>query len=263
MPEVHRPLRIDGPRERLLTVGVRHLSHRELLALLVGSGSRAGSVLDVADRLLAAGEGSIRRLGSMDARALEGLPGVGLGTAARVLSALELGRRAAASLAQAEDPIRGPGDVFARLGPRLRDLPQEEFHALLLNTRHRRMHESLMDRRNPRVAFNHPYYPNDPTRQAKRRIFRAESADLLHWPDVQPLILPDDRIDNPILVDTSPGIFVAFHHKIAATVLGRITHNFHHQIGTFWITMNVAGDALRAKIQNVRFSDCSRKQANR
>ena len=71
---------------------------------------------------------------------------MGAATATRVLAALELGRRAAVEESLRRDRIQGPGDVFLRLGPRLRDLPQEEFHALLLDTRHRVIREVLITR---------------------------------------------------------------------------------------------------------------------
>ena len=61
---------------------------------------------------------------------------MGAAHAAKVLAAVELGRRAAREEASVDDPIRGPSDVFRLMGARLRDLPQEEFHVLLLNTRH-------------------------------------------------------------------------------------------------------------------------------
>lgn len=146
----------DRPRERLRAVGARHLSVRELLGLLVGSGGRGGSALHTADRLVAWSGGSLRRLAAADPATLERVSGVGTATAARVLAALELGRRAATLPGEEDDPIRGPGDVFRRMGPRLRDLPQEEFHALLLNTRHRVIREVAVTRGILDASLIHP-----------------------------------------------------------------------------------------------------------
>jgi len=91
-------------------------------------------------------EGSLRRLAALDVAALERVAGVGAATATRVLAALELGRRSAAEGPAERERIQGPGDVYILLGPRLRDLPQEEFHALLLDTRHRVVREALVTR---------------------------------------------------------------------------------------------------------------------
>jgi DNA repair protein RadC len=187
----------DRPRERLRSVGVRNLSLRELVALIVGSGTSSGSALEVAERVASATDGSLLRLASLDIGVLERLPGVGKATAARILAALELGRRAAAEEGGGGAQMRGPADVFARMGPRLRDAPQEEFHALLLNSRHRVLREVLVTRGildsaliHPREVFrpavgegaagvilvhNHP--SGDPTPSAEDRAVTRQLAD--------------------------------------------------------------------------------------
>ncbi|HSG08059.1 MAG TPA: DNA repair protein RadC [Longimicrobiales bacterium] len=179
----------DRPRDRVRTVGVRHLPLRELLALLVGSGGAGGSAFAVADGLLAAVGGSLRSLGAADPATLEEVPGVGGATAARVLAAMELGRRGAARTPEIDDPIRGPADVFRRMGPRLRDLPQEEFHALLLNTRHRVIREVTVTRGILDASLIHP-----------REVFRvavvegAAGVILVHnHPSGDPTPSPEDR----------------------------------------------------------------------
>jgi len=150
------PFSSDRPRERLRSVGARHLAVRELLALLIGSGSAGGTALQVAERLLAETDGSLRRIGAADPGALEAIAGVGRATAARVLAALELGRRAASEAVLPDEPIRGPADVFRRVGPRLRHLAQEEFHALLLNTRHCVIREVAVTRGILDASLIHP-----------------------------------------------------------------------------------------------------------
>jgi DNA repair protein RadC len=147
-------------------LGPRALSVRELLAILIGSGGRFGSAVDVADKLLqhaGAGEsrgeeglGSLRRLATLPPGVLENHLGIGSATAARIVAALELGRRTAAEGPGGDGPIRGPGDVFARIGPLLRDLQQEEFHALLLNTQHRVIRNVLVTRGILDAALIHP-----------------------------------------------------------------------------------------------------------
>lgn len=146
----------DGPRERLRSVGAANLSLAELLALVVGSGSGGHSAAVIGDRILALVDGSLTRLATLDVSFLERVPGVGAATAGRVLAALELGRRAVAASTEAGDHIRGPADVFARMGPRLRDKAQEEFHALLLNSRHRVIREVLVTRGLLDSALIHP-----------------------------------------------------------------------------------------------------------
>ena len=178
----------DRPRERLRVVGARNLSRAELLALLVGSGTAGGSAEVVAARL-GRRYPSLRSLSAADVATLEQLPGVGRATACRIVAALELGRRAASEAGPYDAPIRGPDDVFRRFGPRLRDVPQEEFHALLLNTRHRVVREVLVTRGILDASLIHP-----------REVFRvavgegAAGVILVHnHPSGDPTPSPEDR----------------------------------------------------------------------
>ncbi len=154
----------DRPRERLRTLGPGALSNQELLAILVGSGGAVGSAVEVAARLLSAvqpveppeSEPSLRRLASLPMGLLEEQPGIGPASAARIQAALELGRRVASEPAERNGRIRGPEDVFARMGPLLRDLRQEEFHALLLTTQHRVIRDVLVTRGILDASLIHP-----------------------------------------------------------------------------------------------------------
>jgi DNA repair protein RadC len=141
--------------------------------------------------------GSLRRLAALDVSELETMPGVGRATSARIAAALELGRRSAAEPDGEDDRIRGPSDVFRRMGPRLRDLGQEEFHALLLNTRHRVLREVLVTRGILDASLIHP-----------REVFRAAVAEgaagliLVHnHPSGDPVPSAEDRAVTRQLVD--------------------------------------------------------------
>lgn len=178
----------DRPRERLRRLGARNLSERELLTLLVGSGSGRGSALEIARRI-GTSFASLGRMAAADVAALERVEGVGAATAARLAAAFELGRRAAAAESPDDTPIRGPADVFRRMGPRLRDVPQEEFHALLLNARHRIVREVLVTRGILDASLIHP-----------REVFRlavsegAASVILVHnHPSGDPAPSSEDR----------------------------------------------------------------------
>jgi DNA repair protein RadC len=87
---------------------------------------------------------------------------MGPATISRIQAALELGRRAAVEPVDGIGRIQGPRDVFARMGPLLRDLKQEEFHALLLNTQHRVVRDVLVTRGILDASLIHP-----------REVFRA------------------------------------------------------------------------------------------
>lgn len=190
------------PRERLSREGVRALSVRELLALVLGSGGRGGSVLAVADRILASSGGRIRPLAQSAPGELEAVPGVGRATAARVVAALELGLRAAEEEEPERPRIRGPGDVYRFMGPRLRDLPHEEFHALLLNTQHRVLRDVTVTRGILDASLIHP-----------REVFRpaivgsAAAVILVHnHPSGDPTPSPEDRAVSRQMVEAGRAV---------------------------------------------------------
>src|SRR2546422_4456887 len=114
----------DRPRERLWAVGPAALTAQELLAILLGTGCVGRDALTVAGELLARVEGSLRRLGGRPSAELARIPGVGRSKAARVVAALELGRRGGAGTEPPPQRIRGPTDVQRLYASRLRDLAE-------------------------------------------------------------------------------------------------------------------------------------------
>ena len=96
------------------------------------------------------------RLGSADVSALESVDEVGRATSIRLVATFELARRAATQGYPPDALIRGPSEAFKIVGPRLRDRLQEEFHALLLTTRHRVLRAVLVTRGILDAALIHP-----------------------------------------------------------------------------------------------------------
>lgn len=187
----------ERPRERLRAAGPGALSARELIAILVGSGTEGRSAVDVAAELLQGSEGSLRRLASAPAATLERVNGVGPVVAARLTAALELGRRLAREGPVERTRIRGPADVYQRCGPALRDLPQEEFRVLLLNTQHAVTREVAVTLGTLDTSVVHA-----------REVFRAAVAEsaaaviLVHnHPSGDPMPSPEDRAVTGQLVD--------------------------------------------------------------
>jgi len=193
----HVLLRLGTASGAVTGAGAGGLTVSELLAILVGSGSSGRSAVDIAHAVSRNVAGSLQRLARLDVSALEQMPGVGRATAARIVAALELGRRAATQTQPDADRIRGPADVFRRMGPRLHDLPQEEFHTLLLNARHRVMREVFVTRGILDASLIHP-----------REVFRpavgegAAALILVHnHPSGDPTPSKEDRSVTQQLVD--------------------------------------------------------------
>jgi len=177
------------PRERLRLSGPEALSLAELLALLVGSGHSGVSSLRMAERILSSCGGKLRGMAALTAAELEGIPGVGEATAARLVAALELGRRAAEEALPERPRIHSAVDVHQLMAPRLRHLPHEEFHALLLNTQHALIQDLLITRGILDASLIHP-----------REVFRpaiaagAASVILVHnHPSGDPTPSAEDR----------------------------------------------------------------------
>lgn len=132
----------DRPRERLRALGPRALSDTEVLSLILGTGGADG-VLALSARVLASvgGPGGLARASEAD---LSRVPGMGPAKASEVVAALELGRRAARSMAGDRPQISGPADAAAILMPRLAHLDREESWVLVLDRRHRVLREVLV-----------------------------------------------------------------------------------------------------------------------
>lgn len=127
----------ERPRERLAGLSAQALATRELVAIVLGSGTEGKSSLDLASDLLGHFGGSLRRLAQADQAELQRVSGVGPARSSTIMAALELGRRAASERARKSPRIGGPRDVYRRLGPVLRDRRQEEFWVLYLDTQNR------------------------------------------------------------------------------------------------------------------------------
>lgn len=144
---VARPRRVcdlppeERPRERLARLGPAVLSNRELLALLVGSGSSRASALDVAERLARDG---LRGLAARSLLEMERVPGLGRAKAARLLAALELGTRLSRERPGPAPAFHTPEDGARHLLPRYSSRPVETFGLLALDVRHRLKHEAVI-----------------------------------------------------------------------------------------------------------------------
>lgn len=146
----------ERPRERLALLGASALADRELLAILLNSGKRGCSALDLAARLLLEHDG-LRGLGRVTAARLASTSGVGLAKAARILAACELGRRRARIRPDGKQIFIRNADEAARIaGARLRDSDRERFLLLLLDTKHRLIREEIISVGSLDQALVHP-----------------------------------------------------------------------------------------------------------
>ena len=133
----------DRPREKLRQHGAAALGDNELVALVIGSGSRRGNALSVANTLLAA-HGGLHGLTRCTPDDFVRIAGIGRARAAQIVAALELGRRTLAHAPSARLMIRGPEDAAAYLMPRFGSRGVEQFGIMLLDARHRVMRTAVL-----------------------------------------------------------------------------------------------------------------------
>ncbi len=126
----------DRPREKLDRLGAAGLGDNELLAIIVGHGSRQMSALDVANLVLDAAAG-IHGLTRVSRDELGRVRGVGRAKAAQILAAVELGRRTLSRSPGDRVQFDGPEDVAAYLMPQYGSRSVEHFGIVLLDTKHR------------------------------------------------------------------------------------------------------------------------------
>lgn len=123
----------DRPREKLIQKGTSSLSDAELLAILISSGTKDKSAVDLGRELLGVVSNNLNSLGKLTIPDLKKIRGIGTARAVTIAAALELGRRRKLADAQEVPQIRSSKDVADIFQPILSDLLHEEFWILFLN----------------------------------------------------------------------------------------------------------------------------------
>lgn len=123
----------DRPREKLLLKGRQSLSDAELIAILMGSGSRSESAVDLAKRILRESQDNLIELSKLGAKDLIRFKGVGEAKAITIIAALELGKRRRGAEALERKKITSSKDVFEFFTSLIGDVNYETFYILLLN----------------------------------------------------------------------------------------------------------------------------------
>ncbi|TYA53264.1 RadC family protein [Formosa maritima] len=124
---------IDQPREKLRDKGKSSLSDAELVAILIGSGNRNESAVDLSKRILASVNNNLNALGKLSLKQLMAFKGIGEAKAITIVAALELGRRRGGEEVVEKIKITSSQLVFQVMQPILGELPHEEFWILYLN----------------------------------------------------------------------------------------------------------------------------------
>ncbi|WP_316736304.1 RadC family protein [Pedobacter aquatilis] len=123
----------DRPREKLLLNGRRHLTDAELIAILIGSGNRNESAVDLSKRILSTFHNNLTKLGQASISELSKFKGIGEAKAISIVAALELGLRRKEARVDEVVKVTASSDVYKYLYQTFAHLNHEEFWILLLN----------------------------------------------------------------------------------------------------------------------------------
>lgn len=136
----------DRPREKFLLKGKAALSDSELLAILIGSGSRNESAVQLSQRILASANNNLNHLGKLSIQQLMDFKGIGEAKAISIAAALELGRRRRSEDAVELDKITSSKAVFNIMQPLIGELLHEEFWVLFLNNSNKVIHKAQLSK---------------------------------------------------------------------------------------------------------------------
>lgn len=136
----------DKPREKLVQKGSFVLSDAELIAILIGSGNRDESAVELSKRILASVGHNLNELGKLSVNQLKKFKGIGEAKAVTIAAALEMGRRRRGEEAQKVTKVSASKDVFELLYPLMGELQHEEFWIVYLNNSNKVIHKSQLSK---------------------------------------------------------------------------------------------------------------------
>jgi DNA repair protein RadC len=150
--DYHQPVGIkswaeeDRPREKLIDKGRHTLTEAELIAILIGSGNRNETAVELSKRILASVGNNLSELGKLSVRDLCNFKGMGDAKAVSIIAALELGRRRKETETIKKEKIVTSKDVYDIMRAPMLDLPHEEFWLLILNRSNSLLKKELISR---------------------------------------------------------------------------------------------------------------------
>lgn len=136
----------DKPREKLMLKGKSALSDAELVAILIGSGSRNESAVDLSKRILVSVDNNLNALGKLSLAQLINFKGIGEAKAISIIAATELGRRRRTEDAAEMIKITSSRTIFEIMQPIIGELPHEEFWIIYLNNSNKILSKSQLSK---------------------------------------------------------------------------------------------------------------------
>ncbi len=161
----------ERPRERLVQSGASSLSNQELLAILLRTGTKSESVLQLSNRLLTHFDG-LNLLKDASLEEITKTKGIGLAKAVQIMASVELGRRISNLAFDDRYSIRSPEDGANYVMNDMRFLAQEHFVCLYLNTKNQVLHKQTIFIGSLNASIVHP-------REVFKEAFRRSAASII------------------------------------------------------------------------------------
>lgn len=136
----------DKPREKLMLKGKSTLSDAELIAILIGSGSKNETAVDLSKRILASVGNNLNELGKLSIEQLSVFKGIGEAKAITLIAATELAKRRQTETALEDKFLTSSKQIFNVMQPIIGDLPHEEFWVLYLNNANKLIHKAQLSK---------------------------------------------------------------------------------------------------------------------
>lgn len=213
----------ERPRERMRRLGRQSLSNAELIALMIGSGTKNVSAVDLGNRILSEAGGGLKDLADMTVDELMRIDGVGEAKACRIIAGLELAGRISATRRGAVEKVSSPEEAAGLFMEKMRYLKKEFFNVLLLDSKGNVLKEENISVGDLSTSIVHP-------RESFAGAVRAGAASVVFVhnhpsgdpsPSAQDLEVTDrlkrageilgiDVLDHIIIGD---GVFVSLHEK--------------------------------------------------
>lgn len=134
----------ERPRERLERHGAETLSDAELLAILLRTGRAGRSVIDVARDTVSHFEHDLKKIAEASLTEIQKIPGIGTAKAIEIKAAFTLAKRLSSREQQQIPRLESPKEVADLMREKFRDKKQEEFHVLLLDTKHGLLRDEIV-----------------------------------------------------------------------------------------------------------------------
>ena len=148
----------DRPREKLLEKGCSSLTETELLAILIGSGTKNTSALDIAKIIFSKANNNLNELYKCTITDLMQFKGIGEARAITLSAAFELGRRRNIAEVRQKKQISSSKEIFNLMHPKIGDLKHEEFWAIYLNQKNALFGTVLNRVESKRARYYRGYY---------------------------------------------------------------------------------------------------------